>query len=520
MIFKFLSVMTRSSSKELNLALLAKDAEIAYLSEQIALLRKALFAAKSERHPLIEKDPIEIDLFETSVESTTFPQAEATEEVLYTRKKRGADQNRMALPEHLDRRVEIVELPEDERQCLECGSTLREIGEDVTEELEIIPMQIYVRRIVRKKYACPSDSLHGVFRARMPARAIPKGIAGAGLLAHILVSKYVDHLPLDRQEKIFLRLGIKIPKTTMSDWMGRVRHLLDPLIQRLKERMLDSRIVNCDETTMLVQNNARGGPKRNGYLWSYIGDSRWTWFEWREGRGAVGPLETLRGFTGEYLQSDGYNVYVGVADAIKVDHLGCWAHARRKFVEALATGYDKAGGVIELIAKLYEVETDAKEYSATDRKSIRAKRSIPLLGQLHALLGELTQNAVPKGALGKAISYTLGQWARLVKYCNDGELSIDNNIVERAIRPVALGRKNWLFAGSEDGAQWAAGFYSLIETAKLCGVDPGKYLTEVIGVIADYEDGNDLDQLLPEAYAWRINGGNNLPPLALEKSKK
>ena len=224
--------------------------------------------------------------------------------------------------------------------------------------------------------------------------------------------------------------------------MGRVRRLLDPLLARLKERMLDSRIVNCDETTMQVQDNARGGPKRDGYLWSYIGDSRWVWFEWREGRGRQGPLDTLKGFSGDYLQSDGYAAYVGVAQSIGVEHLGCWAHARRKFVEALDTGHEMAAPVIELIAMLYAIESEAKAFSAPDRKEIRGIRSRPLLEQIHMRLEELGQSAVPKGALGKAVRYTLDQWDRLTKYCDDGDLSIDNNIVERAIRPVALGRKN------------------------------------------------------------------------------
>ncbi len=191
--------------------------ENAYLREQVALLKKALFAAKSERRPLIEKLLGTIDLFDVQPDNGTVAESPSTEEVRYTRKKRNADQGRTALPDHLERRVEIIELPEEERQCPECGSVMREIGEDVTEELEIIPMQVFVRRIVRKKYACPTDTLHGVFRARMPARAIPKGIAGPGLLSHILISKYVDHLPLDRQEKIFLRHGVKVPKSSMSD---------------------------------------------------------------------------------------------------------------------------------------------------------------------------------------------------------------------------------------------------------------------------------------------------------------
>ena len=204
---------------------------------------------------------------------------------------------------------------------------------------------------------------------------------------------------------------------------------------------------------------------------------------------------------------------MGRLQSIGVEHLGCWAHARRKFVEALDTGYEKAALVIEQIAMLYAVESEARALTAPDRKELRSIRSRPLLDKIHTLLTDLGQSTVPKGTLGKAVRYTLDQWDRLTKYCEDGDLSIDNNIVERAIRPVALGRKNWLFAGSENGAQWAAGFYSLIETAKLCGVEPGLYLSDVLRVIADYEDGEDMDQLLPDAYAWRINAGHDLTAL-------
>lgn len=488
-------------------------AENIFLKEQNRLFRSALFAVSSEKKIIPERIPEAIDLWDSNPdnapESTHLTD---TENISYQRKKRSKDEERQALPEHLERRDEVIELSSEERNCPQCETELSEIGEDITEELEVIPMQVYVRRIIRKKYVCKNESLHGVYRARMPARIIPKGMAGPSLLSHILISKYVDHLPLERQEKIFQRHGIRIAKTTMSDWMRRACEKLEPLLESLKSKMLDSRIVNCDETTLMVQNNARGGPKINGYLWSYIGDSKWVWFDWREGRGKIGPLETLNGFTGNYLQSDGYAVYENVVAHLGVEHLGCWAHARRKFVEAFEAGNTKAEPIIRLIAKLYGIEKHAREMAFSQRMELRKEQSVSVLKQIRNELDELATSVVPKGALGKAISYTLTQWDRLTRYCEDGELSIDNNIVERAIRPVALGRKNWLFAGSPNGAQWAAGFYSLIETAKLHGVDPGNYLTEVLRFIVDC-DGDDMMQLLPNAYAWRINNGNDLPPL-------
>ena len=472
--------------------------ENAYLREQLALLRKALFAARSERHPLCEKDPQAIDLFDNSPVSENAAEAVTTEDILYTRKKRSAGQNRTALPEHLERRVEIIELPEQERLCPECGKSLREIGEDVTEELEIIPMQVFVRRIVRKKYACPSETLHGVFRARMPARVIPKGIAGPGLLSYILISKYVDHLPLDRQEKIFLRYGIKVPKSSMSDWMGRVRHLLDPLLRQLKNRMLDSCIVNCDETTLQVQDNARGGPKRNGYLWSYIGDSRWVWFEWREGRGAQGPMETLRGFTGEYLQSDGYAAYVGVTQALGVDHVGCWAHARRRFFKALGADQD-AANAMEVMQSIYRVEREAREQGldADRRRDLRQQEAKPLLEAMRPWLEGIRPRHLPKSPMGDAINYTLRQWDTLVRYLDDGRLEIDNNRVERQMRSVAVGRKNWMFAGSAGGARRAATAYSLVCTCGLLGIEPWAYLRDVLQRIAE---GGDPASLTPRLW--------------------
>ena len=484
---------------------------IQVLAEEVFWLKKELFASRSERRPIKEKNAEELDLFEGAEEAAEKSTGPSTELITYTRKKRGSEENRQKLPEHLKRVVEVVELPESERVCDECGSGLVEIGEEITEELEYVPATFYVRQIHRKKYACKKDPLHGVYRARMPERLIPKGIPGPTLLGNILISKYVDHLPLERQEQIFKRLGVRIAKSTMSDWLKTVRQKLDPLLRCLKNRMLDSRILNCDETTYEVQRNAKREPVIHGYLWSCIGDRKWVWFDWRPGRARSGPMEILQGFTGDYLQSDGYEVYNHVSGQLHVGHLACWAHARRKFVEAYESGSRQAGPVIELIAGLYRIEAEAKE-NGLDHAQIKEARksgSLPILNQIKAAIEEISKSALPKAGLGKACAYALARWEQLTLYCDDGELQIDNDIVERSIRPVTLGRKNWLFSGSEDGADFAAAFYSLIETCKLHEVDPAEYMSKVLVYLADYED-EDEDgwaTLLPDAYAMKLGIG-------------
>ncbi len=476
------------------------------LKEQNILLRKLLFASRSEQLSKKEKSDLQLDLWDKNLNNAPNEQEDASQEINYKRKKRSQEQNRTHLPDDLERIEEIIEIPEEECTCDHCDSTLKVIGEDISEELEYIPAKLIIKKIIRKKYACPKDSLHGVYRARLPKRVIPKGIAGPQLIAQILTSKYVDHLPLERQEQIFKRLGYRLPKSTMSDWLKFVRQKLDPLLLCLKNKVLDSRILNADETTFKVQQNSKSRAKINGYLWSYIGDQKWVWFDWQPGRGGSGAMKLLQGFTGEYLQSDGYAVYDRIVDELDIDHLACWAHARRKFIEAKDAGFNEALEIITLIAKLYAIEKECKEnnLSASEILAKRQNESLIILSKIKESIQILNQNYLPKGALGKACQYTLKRFDELSVYCNDGELEIDNNIVERSIRPVALGRKNWLFAGSEDAASWTAGFYSLIETCKLHKVDPAQYLTQVIYYLGDYED-QDMQTLLPDVYAMKFS---------------
>jgi transposase len=483
--------------------------KVAKLEAEIQWLKKQLFGSKSERKPI--KEVVEaLDLFKKELELASTVEDEE-KQICKTPKKRLKEEGRQPLAEHFERYEDLIELPENECICEECGTELKVMGEEITKELEFVPAKMRVRQIKRLKYACPKDTLHKIVRARMPERIIPKGMAGPSLLAHILVSKYVDHLPLYRQTQIFNRLDIHISRKTMSGWMGKTFEALEPLLKCLKSKMLESKRLNCDETTFKVQRKlaSKKGLKKT-HLWSYIGDEKWVWFDWQEGRGKSGPLEVLKDFKGESLQSDGYVVYDLIVNELKLKQLGCWAHVRRKFVEAWEAGLKEAKPIVELIAKLYMIESFAKEKNLVNSEvqALREAKARPILNEIKVEFEKINKSATPAENLGKATKYLNNQWDKLTEYCTDGALLIDNNIVERSIRPATLGRKNYLFAGSENGAKWIAGFYSLVETCKLHGVEPGGYLTEVLRLIVDYDKEN-LETLLPDAFALKYGSSKN-----------
>jgi transposase len=353
---------------------------------------------------------------------------------------------------------------------------MRPFAEDVTEELEIVPAKLFVREHVRPKYSCASCA-EGVVQASLPARPIEKGRPGPGLLAHIVVSKFVDHLPLYRQAGIFARHGIDLPRSTLCDYVAACAEELDPVVRELARTVRASRIVQADETRLLVLEQHDGKRRRECWLWVYRASSGETVFDFRETRSRDGPREFLRGFQG-HLQCDGYQGYGDLGPGVVI--VGCWAHARRKFFEAQTSAAADSKAALALFGKLYAIEADARQLDPEARAALRREKARPVLLEIEARLEEWSMSALPKSEFGQAVAYARSQWPKLVRYLDDGGLEIDNNLVEGTIRGVAVGRKNYLFAGSYEGARRAATIYSLVESCKSAGVEPYAYFADAL----------------------------------------
>lgn len=474
--------------------------EINHLKEQLSWMQKQFFGQKSEKGTP-EYQEYTIDLFESESEVKETVDHVETEVISYTKSKpRSKDQERQPFPDHLERRDEIIDIPEKERQC-PCGCTLKKIGEVVTETLEYIPASCFVKRQIRYKYACCNEAERGVQMMRLPLRPIP-GRVGASVLSYIFVSKYCDHLPLERIEKIFKRQGVRMPKSTMVGYISKTYELLKPLYQRLHEAILDCDIVNADETTVKIQDGIRKKKCHTGYYWSYIGDKKYLYFDYRRSRSKDGPVKFLEEYQGEYLQADEYSGYNEVVRANGLTRAGCWAHARRKFIKAAEAGNQRASEVVDLIAKMYKVEADAKDQNLFGEPLFhyRMKHTTPHIMQIDLLIKELAQGyPQKKGYMPEAIGYVINSWEHLKEFVQNPIFDIDNNLVERSIRPIAIGRKNWLFAGSHDGAKRSALLYSLIGTCKMHEVEPYEYLNDVLNRIQEYPKEN-LHHLLPDLW--------------------
>ena len=441
-------------------------------------------------------------MFETPKEAT---EKEAEEEITgpaHTRRKKGG---RSPLPADLPR-VEVVhDVPEEEKICA-CGCAKHRMGEDVTEKLEMIPAKAFVRRDIRPKYVCRNCS-GSIVQAPLPAEPIARCIAGPSFLAHMAVSKYADHSPLCRMERSLSRSGIDITRSNMSEWVMRLHQLCRPLIDRIKRRILESDVISSDDTSIRVQQQS-GGTKRS-YLWVYLGDEKapYTLFDFREGRSREGPRAVLGDYKG-YLQADAYSGYEELyrlrdeSGAPCIIEAGCWAHARRYFFEALDSAPDLAPHVLEEIQRLYEIERLLRETdpSPENRHRVRQEQSVAVLERLKTWLED--NPGLPKSPWGKAVHYSLANWKKLVRYTGDGRIEIDNNLVENAIRPVALGRKNYLFAGSHEAAQRAAVTYSLLATCKKHGVEPQAWLTNVLTRIPTHPH-KAVHELLPHIWKTR-----------------
>jgi len=463
------------------------QAQVVKLEQRLRLLNLIIYGPKSEKRPRTGQEQ-QLSLFDEAEQAVEEQKPQTFEEAcapVSTRRKRG----RRPIPADLPR-VEIVhDVPESEKGC-PCGAELVRIGEEVSEKLDIVPAKIQVIRHIRPKYACRACEgveAHGptVKTVPMPLQIIPQGIVTPGLLAHVAVAKYADALPLYRQEKQFARLGLDISRGTLAGWMIRVAKACDPLIDMIIAEIRSGPIVNMDETTVQVLRELDRTNTSKSYMWVARGGTPGkpvVLFRYYPTRAGSVAAEILGDFKG-YLQTDGYSGYEALGEREGLRHLGCMAHVRRKFVEVEKAGAKKGKGgtahaALDLIGKLYDVERQAEKQKLKPEQiaALRAEKSRPILDKLKALLDACIASTPPKSPLGKAIGYAIKQWERLVVYLEDGRLRPDNNLAENAIRPFAVGRKNWLFSGHPRGANASAAIYSLMETAKANGLEPYRYL--------------------------------------------
>ncbi len=476
------------SNNSLITTLIERDFSILTLQQELAQIKRMIFGAKSERFaPAI---PVEQASLGFELETAVAP-ALVKQEISYTREKQKSNKvhtGRLPIPAHIER-IKIEITPDADVTGLTC------IGEEVTEELEYKTGSFYVNQYIRKKYAKPDGE--GIIIGALPTRPIEKGMAGAGLMASIIIEKYVDHLPLYRQIQRFKRAGMDIPSATISGWVHATCNLIQPLYDVLKKEVLSQDYLQADETPIAVMDKDKQGATHQGYHWVYHAPGiKMVLFDYRQGRGRDGPREILKDFRG-HLQADGYNAYE-IFDNERITLLHCMAHARRKFEQALDDDKVRAEYVLQEMQKLYAFERKAREENFTQiqRYELRQVESISVLQSLHVWLKENLHQVLPKSLIGEAIKYSLGRWVKLSIYATDGKLEIDNNLVENVIRPVALGRKNYLFAGSHEAAQRSAMLYSFMGTCKLRGVEPLQWLKTTLSKLPDHK-ANRLRELLP-----------------------
>ncbi|MAG87676.1 MAG: transposase [Zunongwangia sp.] len=461
--------------------------KISALEVQLGQLYKLIQGFKSERFipEILEQ---QLSLFSENADKTG-QVATPKETITYTREKQ-KHPGRSSLPEHLPVREVILEPEED-------VSALKKIGQEVSETLEYTPASLVKRRTIRPKYARKNEQ--GVVIAPLPTRPIEKSIAEACLLAYILVSKYVDHLPFYRQIQRFKReFGWEPASSTLSDWMSSCCQLLKPLYNTLKQKILEDGYIQADESPIKVLDSDKKGSTHQGYQWIYHDPlQKLVLFNYRKGRGQHGPKELLDGYKG-YVQCDGYSVYDKIGVAPDITMAGCLVHARRKFVDARDQDKARADKALAIFSEIYREERAIKAAAgdAERRKELRLQKVLPLLQQIKTWIQEEQFKVLPKSAMGKAMTYFINQYPKFEVIFEDGRIELDNNLIENAIRPLALGRKNFLFAGSHKAAQDAAMLYSFFGSCKMQGINPQQWLEETLKKLPDHNI-QKLEELLP-----------------------
>jgi transposase len=477
------------------------------LQHQLEQLLRQRYGPKGERI-----DPAQLLLFaqEILAQAEPAPTPTSTPEPVpaptptpSVAKKKG--HGRKPLPASLPRVPVLHDVPPEQRTCPDCGTERTCIGQEVHEQLEYIPASMVVLEHIRPKYACQACEANVVIADTLP-QPIDKGLPGPGLLAHIAVSKYADHLPLYRLEGIFKRSGVELSRSTMCDWMATIAELLEPIVKLMLSKILTSKVVQNDDTTVPVQDHDGKGIKI-GRLWVSIGDHGYPYvvYVYTPDRSAAGPEKIFKDFKG-YLQADAYSAYDGLYKSGEIVEVGCMMHARRKFYEARTSDPQRSHQALAWISLLYDVERDAKEREPTDyeafvalRHKLRAERSRPIFDKFHAWLEAELPKVLPKSPVAEAIQYALNHWEALKRPLEAGFLELDNGACERAFKPVAIGRKNWLFAGSDKGGETAAVLMSLCTTCKNLGIDPQAYLRDVLDRISTHP-ARRIEELLPDRW--------------------
>ena len=478
---------------------------IQHLLEQFILLRHKQFGASSE---MLSAQARLFDEAETLAAETTEAQdvapipAETPAADKPAVKARG---KRAPLPAELPR-VEIVhDVPEALRTC-PCGTPMVVIGQQVSEQLDIVPMQIRVLRHIRNTYGC-TGSEHAPVTAALPPQPLPKSNASPDFLTMLLITKYIDGLPLARFEYVLDRHGIKVPRQTLARWVIGAAALLQPLHNLMRDTLFDGLFMHMDETVVQVLKEKDKSPTSNSYMWVQAGgppDKPVVIYDYDPSRSGAVPTRLLLGYQG-YLMTDGYEGYNALARTDGIEHLVCWAHVRRKFVEATRVQTKgkkgRADEAVALIGKLYGIEKDCKDTNDPERFLARQQRSVPVLAELREWLNKTLPTVVPKSALGKALSYMHDYWGKLIRYVERGDLPIDNNRVENAIRPFVIGRKAWLFSDTPAGANASAVIYSLLQTAKANGHEPYAWLRRVMRDLPSARTVEEIEALLP----WNLH---------------
>lgn len=481
--------------------------DVAYLEELVKLFRHQKFGAKSEanRHPgeqlLFNEAEFESDAHASEAETgDTEPKPVPG--------KPGNRPSRKALPERIPRVERIIDLPDHEKVCPVSGKLMHRIGEEVTEQLDIVPAKVQVLRIIRPKYACSCGECVPK-SMQLPPQPIPKSMASPGLLAFVTTAKYADGMPLYRQEGILQRIGCDIPRATLASWMIRCSELVTPVINMMREKMLEGPIIQCDETPIQVLKVPGKKPTSKSFMWV---TARWdedgkkiVLYEFASSRSSEVPLRIFKGYRG-YVQTDGYEGYSPLGLVPGIVHVGDWVHVRRKFMEALKG--QKAGAkatfaehALDAIKSLYRIEHSCS--TSSERLHARQTQSKQIVEDLRSWLDSALHKVPPKSLTGQALAYMDSQWPKLIRFLNDPIIGLDTNIVENSIRPFALGRKAWMFSDTVKGANASAALYSLVITARANGIEPYDYLAHLFSELPKAVSANEIEALLPWNFSTR-----------------